>query len=213
MTGFSINQLKAAITDRGPAFANRYQVMLPTMTEIGEKGESSAPRPADGQPKEIPNFFCRSTNMPGKQILSVDRNVNGTIQKIAYGQASEDVSMTFQTTEDLYIKRLFEYWQQQAFDMYNGIEHYKPLFKDTYVHDVAIYQMNRGRGIKTYGIKLIDAYPTTVNQVSYNDQGELVEISVQLSYKKWMELEDEFNSGEVTEGYTATITNTGSTQG
>jgi len=192
MANFSVNLLKEEIGIRGLAQANRYEILLPTTTVINTVANDGS---GGSSAREIETFntFCRAVNMPGKQILSVDRTVNGTFQKIAYGYAAEDVAMTFQSPSDLMIKEYFEFWQNKAFDMTDASKMYhKPRYKSEYAHDVQVWQIDK-HGFKTYGVLLMDAYPTTVNAVSFADASENTptEISVQLAYRKWTEIKDD----------------------
>lgn len=190
MPSHSVNLLRGIIgANSGLALQNRYEVILPTTNMITQQGQGETHSPSTNEMENM-NIMCRSVNMPGKQILSLDRAVSGTFQKIAYGFAAEDITLQFTATADLSIKGYFQHWQNQAFDMSdNGKRYPRPKYKSNYVHDVKIYQLDKN-GDRGYGIELVDAYPTTVNAINYSDGAEgPIDFSVQLSYKKWNEIE------------------------
>ena len=191
MPTFSVDTLLAqARADGGFAKQNRFMINLPNLafgTLIpGTNRTSAFFDRTEAHAANIFSIYCRATNMPGKQILSVDRRVGLTYNKIAYGYASEDVGLSFQLTENYFIKSYFEAWQQSAVVSNSPGAHF-PKFRDEYVQDVSIFQLGMDGKVK-HKIKLLKAYPTTVNAIQFNDaSGEPTELSVQLSYKRWIE--------------------------
>lgn len=171
----------------GIAKGNRYEVRLPSRPS-GTAAADALRFIQPGAPYTTSqiSLLCRRANLPGKQILSVDRTVASSFQKIAYGYASEDVNLSFLLTENgLHAKEYFELWQQAAVNTTDTNYHY-PRYKNEYAADVEIHQLSKSSGDSTYGVKLINAYPTTVNAIEYSDEADgYLELSVQLSYKRW----------------------------
>lgn len=204
MPTLSVNTLKSHISERGGlARQNRYLVELPALmgntilngnlaTDLTTNVQRQQARMDQFNLAESGNgsfygmsLMCRSTNMPGKQILSLDRRVGLTYNKVAYGYASEDVSMTFQLTEGYSIKDYFEGWQQMAVVSKGTSNAHYPRYLDEYARDVTVSQLGMDGEVK-YAVKLIKAYPTTVSAIQFNDaSGEPTELSVQLSYRRW----------------------------
>ena len=196
MPTLSVNTLKSHITQRGGlARQNRYLVELPAVLVPGTITPGSFFEDEANVGFQLSesgfgsyynlSLMCRSTNMPGKQILSLDRRVGLTYNKVAYGYASEDVSMTFQLTEEYDIKDYFEGWQQMAVVSGGSNNAHYPRYLDEYARDVTVSQLGMDGEVK-YAIKLIKAYPTTVSAIQFNDaSGEPTELSVQLSYRRW----------------------------
>ena len=195
MPTLSVNTLKSSITNQGGlARQNRYLVELPGVlgnVRVNEDGTGQGVvdqfnLAASGMGSYYTmSLMCRSTNMPGKQILSLDRRVGLTYNKVAYGYASEDVSMTFQLTEGYNIKDYFEGWQQMAVVSKGTSNAHYPRYLDEYARDVTVSQLGMDGEVK-YAVKLIKAYPTTVSAIQFNDaSGEPTELSVQLSYRRW----------------------------
>jgi len=148
---------------------NRYQVRIPNLRGI------------DGQAL---NFMCTRATLPGKQVLSTDRRIGPTFQKIAYGYAVEDISLSFYMTRESNLKKIFEDWQQLAMPTPASGFH-TPEYKNNYVKDVEIDVLGKN-GFPHHRVRLIDAYPTTVNGIEFsNDNEQPVEVTVQLSYMRW----------------------------
>ena len=96
----SIDNLKSKIQQRGGlARPNRFLVELP---------------PLAGVSTEEMNILCRSARLPGKQILTADRRIGMEFEKIAYGYAVEDVTMSFLMLKDYSIKKYFDAWRDSV---------------------------------------------------------------------------------------------------
>ena len=163
----SIEQLKGAIAG-GAARANRYKVILPS--RFGADPNTS-------------NILCRATNVPGRQILTNDRNIGMITQKMPYAFLSEDVNMTFLLTNDYSMRTYFEAWQQAIV----GFDTYELNYKSDYAQDVISQQLNHGDNSVVYACKLLRAFPTTMQAVELGDDAtnQIVQLNVQLSYTVW----------------------------
>ena len=155
----------------GPALGNRFQVELPSFS---------------GASTEDLTFFCKTTNLPGQQVLTQERIIGITNQKVAYGYANDDVSMSFIMTNDYFIKNYFTNWQDLCIVKEQGTAHHYPNYKTEYVRDVKIMQLDKNSNI-TYTCDLIDAFPTTVNAIQLGDDSgnAILELTVELSYTRW----------------------------
>lgn len=176
MAILSVENLKSKIGSLGGiAKSNRYQIVVPSLD-------------GQGATLEIMDHLCKRMNLPGKQVLSVDRNIGTSFQKVAYGYASEDVNMSFLLTGDMTAKRYFEQWQQDAVNTTDDTYH-SPGYKINYARDVLIYQLDKS-GERTYGVRLLKAYPTTVSAIEYSDDAEgILELNIQLSYLRWEQID------------------------
>ena len=120
-------------------------------------------------------------------------------QKVAYGYAVDDVTLTFYALNDYGVRKYFDEWKNTILNENGNIAGYK---KD-YVKDIKIHQLrkpiknigtNAGPikvniglgGGSVYSVRLIDAFPTTIQAIELNnDMDGLVQISVQMSYTNW----------------------------
>lgn len=195
----SIDKLKSIVSQkRGFAIPNLYKVLLPNFANISVE--------------EI-NVICSSVNMPGRQIMSVDRKIGTIFEKIAYDQAYDDISLSFYVLNDYGIRKYFEAWQNLALNQ----ETQEIGYKNEYSRDVKIQQLRKGFSLPlyqspfmkwdflgggmldldididikkedvVYEVLLQDAYPTTMDLITLgNDQTDsILTLNVQLSYKNW----------------------------
>lgn len=207
----TIDTLKGMASAKlGFARSNNYLVELPQLGAGGLDGLlgglmsfiPSIPGLTGDSPKASTkdlNVLCETVSMPGKQILTTERRMGNVFQKVAYGYANEDVSMTFYLLNDYGVKNYFDAWMN---DVYNP-ETNEPGFKNNYAKPVKIHQLRKpliGKGFglgpininiglgggSVYTVELEDAFPTTINQIDFsNEQDGLVKVTVQLSYTRW----------------------------
>jgi hypothetical protein len=195
----NIDQLKGVVSaKKGFAAPNLFRVFLPTFANVGSM--------------EV-DMLCSSVNMPGRQIMTVERKIGSIFEKVAYDQAYDDVNLSFYVLNDYGIRKYFEAWQNLALDQ----DTYTVGYKNEYARDVKIQQLRKGFTLPiyqspfltfdflgggildldidinirpedvVYELELIDAFPTTMDLIQLgNDQNDMVlQLNVQLSYKNW----------------------------
>ncbi len=181
----SIDDLKSlASVKLGFARPNNFLITLPARHGV------------DG--REL-NILCSNTTLPGKQVLTTERRIGMEMQKIAYGYAVDDVSMTFYLMNDYGVKKYFDNWRSKVINENT----FDAQYKNEYVDDITIHQLrkplvgfskqlgpfrpNIGIGGGTvYSCKLIDAFPTTIQSIELtNELDGLLQLTVQISYTNW----------------------------
>jgi hypothetical protein len=83
----------------GIARSNLFRVKLPSLP---------------GATSEEMNILCKDVQLPGRQIITNERMIGLTQQKLPYGYAVSEVSMTFHVMNDYGVKEYFETWQNLA---------------------------------------------------------------------------------------------------
>ena len=201
----SIEQIKSLASSKlGFARSNQFLVELPTTFSgttgfLGQLTTLLTSGIGLGSGGGDLNILCASATMPGKQILTSDRRIGMEFQKVAYGYAVDDVTLSFYLLNDYGTRKYFDEWRKQTLNEAGNIANYK---KD-YAKDVKIHQLrkpiknlsagagpiriNIGLGAgSVYSVKLIDAFPTTIQAIELsNDMDGLVQATVQLSYTNW----------------------------
>lgn len=196
----SIDKLKGQLSAKGGlARPNNFMVQLPSL---------------GGVDTETMNVLCRTATMPGKQILTHDKRIGMEFQKVAYGYAVDDVTMTFLMLNDYSVRRYFDTWREMILDE----ELKTAAYKKDYAKRVVIHQMANsipalklgaqinlgpitaaagiGRGFplggniditqSVYAVELQDAFPTSIGEISFNNDADgLIEMSVAMSYTNW----------------------------
>lgn len=187
----TISELKTSITfGGGLARTNRFMVQLPNLGG-GSNGVLSTISDALGERNR--NILCRSASLPGKQTVTADRRIGMEFEKVAYGYAVDDVTLTFMETATYPIRRYFDEWRSLIIDEDSQVAAYKEDYqKRVIIHQLAtpiplpggIPLVNVAASV--YSIELINAFPTTLSAVEFNnEQDAFVETSVQLSYTNW----------------------------
>ena len=199
----SIEDIKAlANTKIGFARPNKFLVTLPSVGVGGGllNGLIGAFSGMGGgaSPREL-NILCSNATMPAKQILTNDRRIGMEFQKIAYGYAVDDVSMTFYLMNDYGIKDYFDSWRSTILDESGQASNYK----NEYAKTVTIHQLrqplkgfskqvgpirfNAGLGGGTvYSVDLLDAFPIAASAIELNNELDgLVQLTVTFAYTNW----------------------------
>ena len=199
----SIEDIKALMnTKLGFARANKFLVTLPTVGVGGGllNGIIGAFSGMGGgsSPREL-NILCSNATMPAKQVLTNDRRIGMEFQKVAYGYAVDDVSMTFYLMNDYGIKDYFDSWRSTILDEFGQASNYK----NEYAKTVTIHQLrqplkgfskqvgpirfNAGLGGgSVYSVDLLDAFPIASSAIELNNELDgLVQLTVTFAYTNW----------------------------
>lgn len=183
----SINELKGLATARG-GFAQQHQYLI-TLPSLGAYSS-----------REL-NLLCSKTTLPGRRILSSDRMIGVKQTRVAYGFASEEITMSFQVLNDYGIKNYFEQWQNKIIDQNT----FTPGYKSEYARDMQILQLKKGFALDTdlrlgpitldidifkranvvYEVTLLNAFPVSLGEISLTNEPGLVELTVGFEYDNW----------------------------
>jgi len=139
-------------------------------------------------------LLCQSCTMPGKRISTTEASHNHNLSKKPYSAATDEVTMTFLLTNDYYIKKYFDMWQEMIID--TSRDHYKAFYKLDYCTDVIIQQLSASNDIiPGYTINLENAYPIQVGGIELSEGSEgLLELSITWEY-------DNFRSVGLVDGF------------
>ncbi len=130
-------------------------------------------------------LLCRNVTMPGKRISTTEATHNHHLSKKPYSAITDEVTMTFLLTNDYYIKKYFDMWQEMIID--TSGKHYKTFYKNEYVTDVTIQQLSQSNDvIPGYTIKLENAYPIQVGAIELSSESEgLMEVAITFEYDNY----------------------------
>ena len=203
----SVDELKAlANTKLGFARPNRFLVTLPTnfgggggllggilgMLGLGGGGASG---------REL-NILCSNATLPAKTVLTNERRIGMENQKMAYGYAIDDVSMTFYLMNDYGVKQYFDAWRQSIIPE-DGFDAFTSSYKSEYARTITIHQLRQplkgftknlgpvrfsgGIGGGTvYSVDLLEAFPVNTSAIELNNELDgLVQLSVSFAYTNW----------------------------
>jgi hypothetical protein len=176
--GKSINDMKAALSKRGGlAMQNRFAVYMQppqaSLLNLDLQGAFASALSGNFKASSIVNdprdvaLLCESCNLPGRQILSLDYQSVRQAQKLPIGYLNDDVTFTFNVTNDYFIKKMFDKWVSAVLD----IEGYRIRYQNEYATDIIIQQLDKNN-VPIYGVKLRNAYPITVNSMNLDNTAE-----------------------------------------
>ncbi len=210
--GSEINDLKSVFSKRqGPAHVNRFMIFMTPpsgsllnldvnsaitagISALKGGGLGSIKNSVAGfvnDPRDI-SLLCESCTLPGRTITTLDYQTTKQSVKIPYSFINEDVTFTFLLTGDYYMRKMFDQWMGKVFDQKN----YKLAYKNTYVSDVRIAQLNKNN-IPVYTVKLENAYPTAINAIALDNTSEnsIQRVTVNMTYENF-EVEGMFDAAK-----------------
>lgn len=159
----SISNLKSNIeAGRGLAVQNRFRVTIGGVDRTIE---------------------CESVNMPGRQVLSLDYQINRQSIKVPSGYMNEDVTLTFLVKNDFAIVEYFRKWVNEVVDQ----DTYRLKYLDGYRKDVKIEHLDKNN--QSIGrVLLRRAWPVTVNSLNLDNTAENSpqKLVVTLTYEDWV---------------------------
>lgn len=164
-----INDFKALIAKRGGlSKTNRFDVImtLPIGIDVDDRGRDLT-------------LLCESASLPGKQITTVEYALFGHNRKVPSGFIQEDVTLSFNITNDYYVKTIFDKWQALVIDLST----YGLAWDSDYQTDIQLRQLDENDE-PVWTTTLIGAYPITVNsiQLDNNSDSTTQKLSVTISY-------------------------------
>jgi len=197
----NIDQLKSLASAKlGFARTNQFLVELPTtFNNSGFFGALTTFLTSGSMGGGNLNLLCSTATLPGKQILTADRRIGMEMQKVAYGYAVGDVSLSFVLLNDYGTKKYFDEWKNYILLEESGFARYKSEYsKPVKIHQLRKPIKNIGKSLgplniniglgggSVYSVELIDAFPTTIGQIDLNNELDgLAQLNIQLSYTNW----------------------------
>ena len=173
----SIDELKAQIGgNKGIMRSNRFRIEISGGVQDKAVGSTVS-------------LYCDSINLPGKQMATTEHFVGMKAYKRPYGYINDDVTMTFLMTNDFRQWDYFKAWSDQIVSPYDaaGNQH-EGSYKKDYVREISIYTMDIN-GNDTKCVKLINAFPVTVNSVelAMANENATTQLTVMLAYDDWID--------------------------
>ena len=184
-------------SDDGFAKTNRFELIITPPTGYrgqNQSGNIFAPimqqNTGEGVTQKV-GVMCEAFSFPGRNLESTpDTNVFGPEREIVSGYSFGDISSTFRLSSDQKERQFFDTWQRLA---YNPLDFTLGYYYD-YVGEIRIYQLDE-KDNRRYGIKLIECYPKTVDQMAVTQgAGDIQKVTVTWTYRYWLSLVDEPNA-------------------
>lgn len=164
-TDYSIQTLSSVVNSEGGlAHKNRYLIQM-TAPTIGNTTIITS-----DQARTL-NLLCDSTVIPGVRIMTEELGTTQQLKHYPYSFTQEEITFSFLLTGLYTVRQIFDAWIRFIINF----ETYKLAYKDEIVSTINIFQLSKDN-IKTYGVRLINAFPTSISQI---DLSNLEEDSIQ----------------------------------
>lgn len=190
----SIDDFKSSIGKRGGlARTNRFAVFMSppdqslfniNLQDIAVSAISGNfnPKSLINDPRDI-GILCESCSIPGRQIQTMEHSEFRQTVKVPNSYINEDITFVFHLTNDYYMRKMFDKWSSLIINP----DTYKLNYNAEYQRDVVIQQLNQ-KNIPVYGVKLLNAYPVSVQTVELNNstQDGIQKLSVTMTYEDFV---------------------------
>lgn len=204
------------------ARASRFKVYITGPREILSLGFSNV--------TEKLSFQCESAELPGRTLSTFEARTYGPSIKYPQQTSYGDINLTFFCTGNqasdinqpngltqssptsasgLWEKRFFDSWMNTInpspkIDVI-AKPSYNMEYKVNYASEIEIVHYDVVDNKVTYSVKLIDAFPTSVNQLSLNwAEDSALRLTVTFAYTRWEEVKTSVNKIEGSFQSTAT---------
>jgi len=187
---FSVENFRAKLEEGGgPAYGDRYHVAFTAPTGVKAEADSYLTTETTSTVTDRLSWLCDTMNIPSRSLTTTEFRTYGLPVKRPYGSVYTESQMEFLCTKNMGEKKFFDAWLNYIFNN----KSYDMAYYDNYVTDIDIYHFDRTAfssddlDRSTYHIKLIEAYPTLVGEVSLNHTAtEVLKIPITFTYKKYV---------------------------
>lgn len=128
---------------------------------------------------------CNSATFPSVSLGTAEHRVKGPIRKMPNDMIYNDMNLTFYNSSDFKERKFFEHWINSIVDKdTKNFEYY-----DNYTAFIIIAQFDNA-GQMTHSIRLNEAYPTNVGDISlgYDNSDQIEIFPVTITYRNWVEI-------------------------
>lgn len=199
----------------GPAKTNRFQVILPIPSYIGNfismsalqqildisgtiqdlteefinglfnNQQSSDKAYSDPQITRYLGLQCESAELPGISLLTQDVKVYGPTYKLPYQRQYNDMNLTFICTNDFYERKLFDRWIEAIMPSDTNNMRFPKGEQTKYLTDITVVQFDEFVK-QIYAVKLIDAFPTSIAPMQVSWSDDgFHKLTVSFSYQRY----------------------------
>ena len=194
---FSVETFRTKLeSGGGPAYGDRYHVSFKAPDGvINEANAYLATENTENITSRL-SWLCDTINIPSRSLTTTEFRTYGLPVKRPYGSVYTESQMEFLCTRNMGEKKFFDAWLNYIFNNRT----YDIAYYDSYRTDIDIYHFDRSAtdasdlDKSTYHIKLEEAYPTLVGEVSMNHTAsEILKLPITFTYKKYVHAD--INSG------------------
>ncbi len=116
-------------------------------------------------------MLCQDVAIPGVGIsYQESQEKSNRPTKVAVGENTEDITLTFILDGDYTARHYFEDWKNQIMIRKDNGQFTMGYFDD-YKRSFEIWQLNEFQ-VRTHGVKIVDCYPTTISSIDFSSTAE-----------------------------------------
>ena len=168
----SLNTFRSELDRNGTALTNRFEVRFNPPAGFALNADLNRSM----------SLRVQTVTLPGVNLTtSDDSNIYGPTRQVVDGVTfAENMQMTLIDSSSLGARRYFESWQQLA---YNPTT-WNVGYYNEYTGTVDIFVLNND-GQPTYGVRLWEAFPKTVQGLPLQQAPTIVETAIDLTFRYW----------------------------
>lgn len=143
------------------------------------------------------SLMCTNITMPARTFTTNPYRIAGAPYKYPVQVLYGDIQATFIGDKFMRLRNFFEMWQQSIYNNQTGMFN----FYKEYTGNIDIFQLGsfdeaEDRDRATYGVRLREAYPAQIGEVSYDSgtQNQFVQINVTFAYRDWLNFDLDVDS-------------------
>ena len=195
---FSVGTFRTKLeSGGGPAYGDRYHVAFNAPTGVEFEAATYIKTEGVTNITSRLSWLCDTINIPSRSLTTTEFRTYGLPVKRPYGSVYTESQMEFLCTRNMGEKKFFDAWLNYIFNNNS----YDIAYYDNYVTDIDIYHFDRSAtdandlSKSTYHIKLEEAYPTLVGEISMNHTAtEVLKLPITFTYKKYVHTDINSNS-------------------
>lgn len=169
----SISNFLAQVSSRGLAKPNKFEVIIDQPACVSDSFAS-----------RLTNLFCDSAFLPMTQIFTTRQQIYGppSFHPVGVNYGGDNMTLNFLLDREMHIKKYFDNWMDGIVDRTS----HHTSYQSAYLTNMTIRQLDENDSV-TYEIKIIDAFPTTVNVLTLDNNlgGTVHKLPVTFNFRRW----------------------------
>tara|TARA_B100001964_G_scaffold106245_1_gene118696 strand:+ start:3743 stop:4684 length:942 start_codon:yes stop_codon:yes gene_type:complete len=137
-------------------------------------------------------MMCHTITMPSRNVNSKEHKIYGPAREMPHGYTVlQEIGGTFYGDKFLRQRLFFENWQKKIFNINTHNMHYYEDYAGTMdIYQLGQFASENDRDRVTYGVRLYEVYPDTLNSLSYgyDKTDEVMNVGVKFKYRTWQNL-------------------------
>lgn len=142
--------------------------------------------PGGGRAGSKAEFMCKTAQIPGQTIGTIEVGYNGRKLKVPGDRTFDELSLTIINDEDFLVRRAFEEWSNGLNGHIVNIRRPDALETNSYQSDMTLVHYDK-TGLENKRYKFVGVWPSSVASIDlgWDDNDSISETPVTLQYQWW----------------------------